>query len=73
MNSSSVTLKSGDQKNEVIPKNQIAKRTNSPSSMPEMKYILSKKEIRDVVSFLAEQKEDTYKASAATGGHGPGK
>jgi quinoprotein glucose dehydrogenase len=57
-NNSSITLKSGDQKNEVIPKNQIAKRTNSPSSMPEMKFILSKKEIRDVVSFLSELKDD---------------
>jgi putative heme-binding domain-containing protein len=57
-NNSSITLKSGDEKNEVIPKNQIAKRTNSPSSMPEMKFILSKKEIRDVVSFLSELKDD---------------
>ena len=30
----------------------IATRTNSPSSMPDMKYILSKKEIRTVVSFF---------------------
>ena len=36
----------------------IATRTNSPSSMPDMKYILSKKEIRKVVSFLAESKDD---------------
>ena len=57
-NNSSITLKSGDQKNEVIPKNQIVNRTNSPSSMPEMKFILSKKEIRDVVSFLSELKDD---------------
>ena len=57
-NNSSITLKSGDQKDEVIPKNQIAKRTNSPSSMPEMKFILNKKEIRDVVSFLSESKDD---------------
>lgn len=57
-NNSGITVKSGDQKNEVIPKNQIVKRTNSPSSMPDMKYILSKKEIRDVVSFLSESKDD---------------
>ena len=57
-NNSSITVKSGDQKNEVIPKNQIVKRTNSPSSMPDMKFILSKKEIRDVVSFLSELKDD---------------
>jgi putative heme-binding domain-containing protein len=57
-NSSSITLKSGDQKNEVIPKSQIAKRINSPSSMPDMKSVLSKKQIRDVVSFLSELKDD---------------
>jgi putative membrane-bound dehydrogenase-like protein len=55
---SGITIKSGDEKPEVMPKAQIAKRTNSPSSMPEMRYILSKKEIRDVVSFLSELKED---------------
>jgi putative heme-binding domain-containing protein len=55
---SSITVKSGDQKSEVIPKSQIAKRTNAPSSMPEMRFLLSKKEIRDVVSFLSELKND---------------
>jgi putative heme-binding domain-containing protein len=57
-NNSGIKIKSGDQKEELIPKNQIAKRTNSPSSMPEMRFILSKKEIRDVVSFLSESKDD---------------
>ena len=67
-----LVIKAGEQ-NQTVAKDQVAKRTNALSSMPEMKNILSKKQIRDVVSFLAEQKEDTYKASAATGGHGPGK
>jgi hypothetical protein len=54
----SVTIKSGDQGNVVLAKDQIAKRTNAASSMPDMKTILSKKEIRDVVSFLSTLKED---------------
>ncbi|MBC7826883.1 MAG: HEAT repeat domain-containing protein [Chitinophagaceae bacterium] len=57
-NSKDITLKAGDQPNEVIPKNQITKQVNAPSSMPDMKSVLSKKEIRDVVSFLAGLKED---------------
>lgn len=53
-----LTVKVGDQPNQVIPKDQILKRVNAASSMPEMRYILSKKEIRDVVSFLSTLKED---------------
>jgi putative heme-binding domain-containing protein len=55
---SRIVLKLGDQPDVVIPKDQVAKRTNSPSSMPDMKAILSKREIRDVVSFLATLKEN---------------
>jgi putative heme-binding domain-containing protein len=53
-----VTVKVGDKPDTVVPKAQIAKRTNMPSSMPEMKYLLTKREIRDVVSFLATLKDD---------------
>ncbi|MFD2572730.1 HEAT repeat domain-containing protein [Spirosoma soli] len=53
-----VSVKVGDQPDTVIPRNQIAKQTNAPSSMPEMKYLLTKREIRDVVSFLATLKDD---------------
>jgi quinoprotein glucose dehydrogenase len=56
--STGITIKSGDQKDEVIPKSQIAKRTNAPSSMPEMRFLLTKKEIRNVVAFLSELKDD---------------
>lgn len=53
-----ITLKVGDQPDTVIRKDQIAKRTNTASSMPEMKYLLTKREIRDVVGFLSTLKED---------------
>ena len=54
----SLTLKIGGEPLRVIPKDQVAQRTDAPSSMPDMKAILSKKEIRDVVSFLATQETD---------------
>jgi putative heme-binding domain-containing protein len=57
-NNTSLILKVGDQPNEVIRKDQITKRINGASSMPDMKFILSKKEIRDLVSFLSTLKED---------------
>ena len=53
-----VTMKVGDQPDQVVQKSQIAKRTNAPSSMPDMKYLLTKREIRDVVSFLATLRDD---------------
>jgi putative heme-binding domain-containing protein len=57
-NKTSMVIKLGDQPNQVIAKTDIVKVTNSPSSMPDMKNILSKKEIRDVVSFLATLNEN---------------
>ena len=54
---SALVLKIGSEPKVQIPKSDIVKRTDSPSSMPDMTQLLSKKEIRDVVSFLATQKE----------------
>ena len=37
---------------------RIAKRQNNPSSMPPMGTLMSKREIRDMVEFLANRKGD---------------
>lgn len=49
-----LVIKSGDGPNQTIDKAAIEKRIDAASSMPNMGEVLSKKEIRDVVSFLAE-------------------
>jgi quinoprotein glucose dehydrogenase len=52
-----LNVKVGDQPSMAIRKDQVAKRSNGVSSMPDMKYLLTKREIRDVVAFLATLKE----------------
>lgn len=39
-----------------IPVADIATRTNAPSAMPPMNVLLTPRELRDVVEFLASQK-----------------
>ncbi len=51
-------IRSGNQPEVNIEKKDIAKRTNAPSSMPNMTNFLTKREIRDLVSFLTQLKED---------------
>ncbi len=51
-------MKVGDKADTLIRKTEVANRINSPSSMPQMYLLLSKKEIRDVVSYLATLKAD---------------
>jgi len=56
--SNGLLVKVGDKADTLITTESIAKRTNGMSSMPPMRFLLSKKEIRDVVSFLATMKEN---------------
>lgn len=51
-------VKAGSEPEQLIAAANIVKKTYSPSSMPDMKAVLSKKEIRDLVSFLSDAKTD---------------
>ncbi|HEX8038510.1 MAG TPA: HEAT repeat domain-containing protein [Chryseosolibacter sp.] len=53
-----IALKVGDKPDTLISKADVVKQTNAPSSMPPMRYLLTKREIRDLVSFLTTLKED---------------
>lgn len=53
-----VKIRRGQEPDRVIPHSNIKEKTFSPSSMLDMKGILSKREIRDVVAFLATLKDD---------------
>jgi putative heme-binding domain-containing protein len=53
-----VRLKIGSKPDTLIQANSISKKTYGASSMPPMRSLLTKKEIRDVMSFLATMKED---------------
>jgi putative heme-binding domain-containing protein len=51
-------VKVGDKPDTTVSKSDVTTRTNAASSMPAMRYVLSKREIRDVVAFLSTLKED---------------
>ena len=53
-----IVLKIGDRPDTVIMKEHIAKKSTAPSSMPPMRYLLTKRQIRDLMSFLTTLKED---------------
>jgi hypothetical protein len=48
----------GNQPDTLIQKKDIKTQKMAASSMPDMKAILSRREIRDLVSYLATLKED---------------
>jgi len=71
-NNISMAIKVGNRADTVIRKQDISERTNYPSSMPDMKNLLSPREIRDLVSFLAQQTKDRMftKPEEEDTGHG---
>jgi quinoprotein glucose dehydrogenase len=69
-NDVSLALKIGSRADTVIRQDDIDKKTYAPSSMPDMKNFLTKREIRDLVSFLATLKEDEMMSRQSEEGHG---
>ena len=55
---STIRLKIGKADIQTIEKEQIEHRENIPSSMPSVKEVLNKREIRDLVAFLKSLKEE---------------
>lgn len=52
-----ITLKMGNRPDTVVSKKNVVKRDNALSSMPDMKNLLTREEIRNLVSFLDTLKE----------------
>jgi quinoprotein glucose dehydrogenase len=53
-----LTIRPGGEADVIVRKDQIVKRTNAPSSMPNMQYLLTQREVRDLVSFLSTLETD---------------
>lgn len=56
-NKESILMKQGNQADTLIMKKDIAERRDAPSSMPDMKAVLSRREIRDLVAYLSTLKD----------------
>ena len=54
---SEVVIRTGEGEEQKIARGEIATQTVAPSSMPDMSKLLTKREIRDVVAFLAGLEE----------------
>ncbi len=59
-NAQSIAVKMGNQPDTVIMKTDVAERKEALSSMPDMKGLMTRREIRDLVSFLSTLKKDEY-------------
>jgi quinoprotein glucose dehydrogenase len=57
---STLTIKRGNLPDTVVEKKSIREKTMGVSSMPPMRYLLTKKEIRDVMSFLETLKTSSH-------------
>ena len=53
-----LVLKTSDAEPLVVATSRISQRVNQPSSMPPMGSLLTKREIRDVIEFLATRTEE---------------
>jgi putative heme-binding domain-containing protein len=51
-------IQKGEKGDTLLLKENILQKSIGPSSMPQMQYLLTLKEIRDLVSFLSTQKEE---------------
>jgi putative heme-binding domain-containing protein len=59
----SLSVRTADGAYSVLDQDQLQNKRYIPSSMPTMESTLSKAEIRDLVAFLVEQKEQSWPAS----------
>ncbi len=57
-NKEALVLKAGDKPDTVIHRTQVTKQTMGGSSMPPMHLLLTKREIRDLISFLSTLHEE---------------